>query len=85
MYKLPLINHPVPSSALNIPVGNEKGFMYKLPKIQDSSIEEEFEYLKEFDDGTEAILQQLRSIENGAQSMKRSSTSGKSVSSLMLS
>ena len=80
MYKLPLINAPVPTSALNIPVGNGKGLMYKLPKIQDSSKEEEVNPLRELEDRQEAILQKLEALKDRVQSMKQNSTSGKSVS-----
>ena len=80
MYKLPLINAPVPTSALNIPVGNEKGFMYKLPKIQDSSNEADANPLRELEDRQEVILQKLEALKDRVQSMKQSSTTGKSVS-----
>ena len=80
MYKLPLINAPVPTSALNIPVGNEKGFMYKLPKIQDSSNEVEANPLRELEDRQEVILQKLEALKDRVQSMKQNSTAGKSVS-----
>ena len=80
MYKLPLINAPVPTSALNIPVGNEKGFMYKLPKIQDSSNEAEANPLRELEDRQEVILQKLEALKDRVQSMKQNSTAGKSVS-----
>ena len=80
MYKLPLINAPVPTSALNIPVGNEKGFMYKLPKIQDSSNEADANPLRELEDRQEVILQKLEALKDRVQSMKQSSTTGKAVS-----
>ena len=80
MYKLPLINAPVPTSALNIPVGNEKGFMYKLPKIQDSSNEADANPLRELEDRQEIILQKLEALKDRVQSMKQNSTTGKSVS-----
>jgi len=81
MYKLPLINAPVPTSALNLPVGNEKGFMYKLPKIQDSSKEEEINPLKELEDRQEAILQKLEALKDRVQSMKQNS--GKTESGML--
>ena len=36
MYRLPMINPPCSMSDLDLPVGSEKGSMYKLPKIQGS-------------------------------------------------
>jgi len=83
MYKLPLINAPVPTSALNIPVGNEKGFMYKLPKIQDSSNEVEANPLRELEDRQEVILQKLEALKDRVQSMKQNSTAGKSGSGML--
>ena len=81
MYRLPLINAPVPSSGLNLPIGSEKGLMYKLPKIQDSSNEDQVENpLRDLENRQEAILQKLQNLKVRVQSIKQNSQAGKNVS-----
>ena len=71
MYRLPVINKSVPTSELNLPMGHENGFMYKLPKIQGSlRNEDQSDILKELEERQESIITQLGNLKNRIEGLK---------------
>jgi len=76
MYRLPVINVPVPTNELNLPVGSEKGlvgkgFMYRLPKIQGTLLDDnESDILKQLEARQDSILEQLESLKHRVESLK---------------
>ena len=81
MYRLPVINKSVPTSELNLPIGQENGFMYKLPKIQGSlRNEDQSDVLKELEERQESIIKQLGHLKNRIEGLKVNSKAVPTVS-----
>lgn len=71
MYRLPVINKCAPTSELNLPMGHENGFMYKLPKIQGTlQNEDQSDTLKELEKRQESIIKQLGNLKNRIESLQ---------------
>ena len=73
MYRLPVINKSVPTSELNLPLGHENGYMYKLPKIQGSlgNDDQPDDILKELEERQDSILKQLNNLKNRIECLKQ--------------
>ena len=83
MYRLPIINASVPTSELNLPVGNGHGLMYNLPKIQGSlSNGAQSDVLIQLEARQGEILKQLEDLKSRVESLKGKSTCNKNVSIL---
>ena len=78
MYRLPIINKTISTSALNLPIGYENGFMYKLPKIQGSLGNEDI--LEDLEARQESILKQLDTLKNRIEDLKVNPDIGVTVS-----
>ena len=84
MYRLPVINVPVPTNELNLPIGSEKGFMYKLPKIQGTLLDEnQPDILKQLEARQDSILKQLECLKQRVASLKGNSNNRKNVSNVI--
>jgi len=85
MYRLPMINPPCSMSDLDLPVGSEKGSMYKLPKIQGSLSSDVPENpLQILENRQEIILKQLENLKIRVENLKENSMPNQKKSNGML-
>lgn len=81
MYRLPMINPPCSMSDLDLPVGSEKGSMYKLPKIQGSLSSDLPENpLQILENRQEIILKQLENLKIRVENLKENAMPNQKVS-----
>ena len=81
MYRLPVINVPVSDSDLNLPIGQGKGLMYMLPKIQGTLANcTQPDALQELEARQDSILKQLDTLKNRVESLKGKANTNKDVS-----